>query len=409
MFSRFIFSLIASALLCSFAEAQTRPLILEGSTGEHVLFLQKSLNSINWPDAQIGEDSDFGGGTKTAVEAFQTANGITPVDGKVGTDTWPVVYKKLKQAFSTEGSTSYTPPAGTGKLIYLTFDDGPEPGTKEVLDVLKAKDVPATFFFVGEYAPLYESNNAGFLLELYRDKRFQLANHSDSQAHQFYSSYYDTGLRINAATKEPDARPASAHLRRSVLMDFEYGAVSLTSVLAGMKADRPSAYQHDFNGTFAAANLVGHSRLVAARLPGRNCWRVGSIDVNNTILSDARQEADKLKANGFKVYGWDMEWNMNFEFGALQRAEYTAGEDGIIDMYSDGHIDFARTTEEAQAVFTKTTTVSGKKDNKIIILLHDRAFRRYKTSDPTKYSAKLGLFIQKCLDAGYRFDVLKNY
>ena len=77
MFSRLIFSLIASALLCSFAEAQTRPLILEGSTGEHVLFLQKSLNSINWPDAQIGEDSDFGGGTKTAVEAFQTANAVS--------------------------------------------------------------------------------------------------------------------------------------------------------------------------------------------------------------------------------------------------------------------------------------------------------------------------------------------
>jgi hypothetical protein len=176
-----------------------------------------------------------------------------------------------------------------------------------------------------------------------------------------------------------------------------------------MKADRPSAYQHDFNGTFAAANLSGHSRMIAARLPGRNCWRVGSIDENNTILSDARQEADKLKANGFKVYGWDMEWKMNFEFGPLQRAEYTAGEDGIIDMYSDAHIDFARTTEEAQSVFARTKTVSGQKDNKVIILLHDRAFRRYKTSDPTKYSSKLGVFIQKCLDAGYRFDVLKNY
>lgn len=35
-----------------------------------------------------------------------------------------------------------------GKVIYLTFDDGPGPYTKELLDVLKKYDVKATFFVV---------------------------------------------------------------------------------------------------------------------------------------------------------------------------------------------------------------------------------------------------------------------
>lgn len=36
------------------------------------------------------------------------------------------------------------------KFLYLTFDDGPGPYTKQVLNFLDAKQVPATFFFLGE-------------------------------------------------------------------------------------------------------------------------------------------------------------------------------------------------------------------------------------------------------------------
>lgn len=35
------------------------------------------------------------------------------------------------------------------KTIYLTFDDGPQPGTTDVLDVLKDEGVQATFFLTG--------------------------------------------------------------------------------------------------------------------------------------------------------------------------------------------------------------------------------------------------------------------
>lgn len=47
-----------------------------------------------------------------------------------------------------------------GRKVYLTFDDGPSSNTGEILDILAAYDVKATFFVVGKpeekYQPLYK-------------------------------------------------------------------------------------------------------------------------------------------------------------------------------------------------------------------------------------------------------------
>lgn len=46
---------------------------------------------------------------------------------------------------------TYATTEPTDKSVYLTFDDGPTPKiTEEILDVLKANDVKATFFIVGK-------------------------------------------------------------------------------------------------------------------------------------------------------------------------------------------------------------------------------------------------------------------
>src|SRR6186713_46594 len=37
------------------------------------------------------------------------------------------------------------------KKIYLTFDDGPNKGTRNVLDIVKGENIPVTFFIVGEH------------------------------------------------------------------------------------------------------------------------------------------------------------------------------------------------------------------------------------------------------------------
>lgn len=58
-----------------------------------------------------------------------------------------------REALQEEQDTE-TPAAGeeeeNRKKIYLTFDDGPSSNTDEILDILKAYDVKATFFVVGK-------------------------------------------------------------------------------------------------------------------------------------------------------------------------------------------------------------------------------------------------------------------
>lgn len=58
-----------------------------------------------------------------------------------------------REALQEEQDTE-TPEAGeeeeSRKKIYLTFDDGPSSNTDEILDILKAYDVKATFFVVGK-------------------------------------------------------------------------------------------------------------------------------------------------------------------------------------------------------------------------------------------------------------------
>ncbi|MFZ1360884.1 MAG: polysaccharide deacetylase family protein [Candidatus Saccharimonadales bacterium] len=47
-------------------------------------------------------------------------------------------------------------PEPSRRIIALTFDDGPHPGyTDQLLDILREKGVPATFFVTGRHAELY--------------------------------------------------------------------------------------------------------------------------------------------------------------------------------------------------------------------------------------------------------------
>jgi peptidoglycan/xylan/chitin deacetylase (PgdA/CDA1 family) len=51
-----------------------------------------------------------------------------------------------------QDATIWRMPVSAGKTIYLTFDDGPNPtATPELLDLLKTKNVKATFFLIDDY------------------------------------------------------------------------------------------------------------------------------------------------------------------------------------------------------------------------------------------------------------------
>ncbi len=141
------------------------------------------------------------------------------------------------------------------RVIYLTFDDGPNQGTENLIRILNKRNVCATAFIVGKHA--YGSKKQENDLDLLRKNPLvELANHSFTHAHNKYSDFY----------KNPDA------------------------------------VVNDFNT--AKDSLKLYDKI--ARTPGRNIWRLNTINV--TDLKSSTEAANKLKQAGYKVVGWDLEW-----------------------------------------------------------------------------------------------------
>jgi peptidoglycan-N-acetylglucosamine deacetylase len=145
------------------------------------------------------------------------------------------------------------------KKIYLTFDDGPNKGTNNVLDILEQENVPATFFIVGEHV-FASRAQAQTWTSLQSAKNIELCNHSYSHAmHNRYAKFY----------KNPC----------EVVRDVER----------------------------TRAKLLPDDEIV--RTPGRNSWRIDSMHFTDNKKSTAA--IDSLQKAGFIVVGWDLEWHFD--------------------------------------------------------------------------------------------------
>jgi len=143
------------------------------------------------------------------------------------------------------------------KTIYLTFDDGPNKGTKKLLQILEQEKIPVTMFLVGEH--VYGSREQSAIYDsLQNNVYFELANHSYTHAN---------GNRYQQFYSDPD----------SVVTDFSRCADSL--------------------------KLSSH----IIRTPGRNTWRTASI--SSTDIKSTAAAADSLFSKGFTAVGWDLEWH----------------------------------------------------------------------------------------------------
>ena len=72
-----------------------RPVLHRGSKGQAVGELQRLLQKLGF---MVAIDDDFGAGTEVAAAAFQKQQGLDPVDGIVGSDTWTAIDIALKSA-----------------------------------------------------------------------------------------------------------------------------------------------------------------------------------------------------------------------------------------------------------------------------------------------------------------------
>ena len=109
-------------------------------------------------------------------------------------------------------------------VVYLPFDDGPEPGICEfVLDVLRKYDFKATFFCRGDNAEQYQT-----LMNRIIDEGHSIGNHTNSHLHAYSTSskqYLDDIEKAN-------------QLLHSTLLRPPFGCLTLTTWLSLMSKYR---------------------------------------------------------------------------------------------------------------------------------------------------------------------------
>jgi peptidoglycan/xylan/chitin deacetylase (PgdA/CDA1 family) len=141
------------------------------------------------------------------------------------------------------------------KFIYLSFDDGPLKGSENIDSVVIAERLKISVFVVGHNAEA--SKLLGNYYKLYEQNPFvETYNHSFTHAKGHYELFYSN----------PE----------NVLADIQKN-------------------EKDLNLKFKVV-----------RLPGRNMWRLAGRKKDDVVSGSAA--ADLLAKNGYKIYGWDMEW-----------------------------------------------------------------------------------------------------
>ena len=141
------------------------------------------------------------------------------------------------------------------RIIYLTFDDGPLAPTPYLTEIIHEKQIKMSSFVVGMHALM----NKGFMRHLDAMKRspyIEVCNHSYSHAYGKYQNFYS----------------------------------------------RPEAAAQDIIGNEDKLGLL--TRIV--RMPGRDIWATDSI--KRGWSQTGGKTAAILLEKGFKIYGWDMEW-----------------------------------------------------------------------------------------------------
>jgi len=190
------------------------------------------------------------------------------------------------------------------KTIYLTFDDGPNKGTTNMMHIVQEENIPVTLFIVGQHVYGSKEQNAVFD-SLINCNLFEIANHSFTHAFQNkYAKFYQV----------PD----------SAVKDFKRCTDSL------------------------------HLTAQIIRTPGRNIWRTGQI--NCTDISTSKAAADSLFANGFTITGWDLEWHFD------DKMKLTKTSDEMI-LQVDSMFTNARTKTANQLVLLAHDQVYQKPDD----------------------------------------------
>ena len=210
------------------------------------------------------------------------------------------------------------------KYIYFTIDDGPSKYSDEILEMAKEKNVKMTVFLIGmnmEWKAYDKQFN-----DYRKSPLIEMCNHSYSHANNHYNTFY----------RNPNG----------VLMDFYKNIVKL--------------------------NLTN----AIARFPGSPAWMLNGRQRN--VQKTRKAAANLLKNKGFRIFGWDSEWEFSYRNGAPKGSAEQVMAD--IEMR-------LRTND----TFTK---------NHCVLLLHERMFQQ---------KWEIARLITMLQQKGYIFEHLRNF
>jgi peptidoglycan/xylan/chitin deacetylase (PgdA/CDA1 family) len=213
-------------------------------------------------------------------------------------------------------------------MLYFTIDDGPLEGSPFIDSVFRKEKEPADLFLVGMHANMGKQFKDYFNL-LHKDPWLELNNHSYTHANEAYDYYY-----------------SHPHM-----------------VLKDMRRNNDS--------------LRFTTKI--CRMPARNMWRLGEKKFNDGF--SGKETADLLKRKGYKVIGWDLEWESDSSGKPKQ------SPDSLF--------------KELKLAFKSRYLMSA---NNVVLLCHDWMFT---TADNKK---ELQQFIELVKSAGYiQFKWLSDY
>ncbi|WP_392469374.1 polysaccharide deacetylase family protein [Sphingobacterium cellulitidis] len=234
-----------------------------------------------------------------------------------------------KQAKRTMRDSIYRELNKKDKHIYLTFDDGPLIGSSAIDSIITSKNVKISAFLVGKHAGMSKRLKRDF--EKYMNNPLvDCYNHSFTHAANKFHVFYSN----------PDLAVA----------DFE-------------KCETDLGLKHKI-----------------VRMPGRNIWLFD--DVRRVDLTSGSQTADLLGVNGYKIYGWDMEWKINGLSG--------------------------KPVQSVDEIYGRVRNMLGNKStlkpNNIVLLMHDDMFQNKKGQQ----------LLSNLIDSlkqhkDYKFDFIANY
>lgn len=178
-----------------------------------------------------------------------------------------------------------------GPYIAITFDDGPHATfTPRLLDILKARDVKATFFIVGRNAEMYPS-----IMQRIVDEGHEIANHSWS--HPNLAKMSDSAVRKQVADTQSIIRQTtgiqaisfrppygSITARQRVWIEKEFGVKTI------MWAVDPLDWKN------RNANTV-ETRIVEKTRPGSI---ILAHDIHKSTVDAMPGTLDRLLARGYR-------------------------------------------------------------------------------------------------------------